>query len=137
MAGIARCKKNPNFYKPEKKAEMEMQLEDVRQQMLSYFEEYDMETSPLAADDHLEEQLSDGELDLLAAQENACDQYMQEMKKHEAEQPGLDGDSDSGEHYYGEEDQKGETLAIKNDRAEQRLWQRKFKELRKKHQQAQ
>ena len=105
--------------------------------MLSYFEEYDMETSSLAADDHLEEQLSDGELDLLATQENACDQYMQEMKQPEAKQPGLDGEEDSGEHFYDEEDHKGETLAIKNDRAEQRLWQRKFKELRKKHQQAQ
>ena len=137
MVGIARCKKNPNFYKPEKKAEMERDLEEVRQQMLSYFEEYDMETSSLAADDHLEEQLSDGELDLLAAQENAGDQYMEEMEQPEAEQPGLDGDEHSGEHFYGKEDHEGETLAIKNDRAEQRLWQRKFKELRKKHQDAQ
>ena len=121
MAVIARCKKNPNFYKPEKKAEMEMQLKDVRQQMLSYFEEYYMEkTSSLADDDHLEEQLSDGELDLLAAQENACDQYMQEMKQPEAEQPGFDGDSDSGEHFYGKEEPKDETMAIKKERAEQR-----------------
>jgi hypothetical protein len=49
----------------------------------------------------------------------------------------LDGDEHSGEHFYGKEDHEGETLAIKNDRAEQRLWQRKFKELRKKHQDAQ
>ncbi len=48
----------------------------------------------------MEEQLSSGELDLLVAQQNAFDQYMQEPKDPEAEQPGEDSESDSGEHFY-------------------------------------
>ncbi len=46
--------------------------------------------SSLAEDHHLEEQLSYDELDLLVAQKNAYEQYMQEPKDPDAEQPGED-----------------------------------------------
>ncbi len=47
----------------------------------------------------MEEQLSSDKLDLLVPHENAHDQYMQEPKDPEAEQPGKDNESDSGKHF--------------------------------------